>query len=107
MTAKTNSAMQRPAKARAKIGRGTKARVEPSALARTLSPAKPDSKTARVLALISRAEGATLPEIINLTGWQPHSARAALTGLRKKGHKVERTKRDDATCYRITITPRP
>jgi hypothetical protein len=35
------------------------------------------------------------------TGWLPHTTRAALTGLRKKGHVIEKTKRDDATCYRI------
>jgi len=26
---------------------------------------------------------------------------AALTGLRKKGHKIEKSKRDDETCYSI------
>ena len=30
-----------------------------------------------------------------------HSARAALTGLRKKGHTIEKDNRDGATCYRI------
>jgi hypothetical protein len=106
MTAKTKTTTHRPAKATVTIGRGTKAGEEPSASTPTVSPAKPDSKTARVLTLLSRAEGATLPEITKLTGWQPHSARAALTGFRKKGHTVERTKRDDATCYRIDVTPR-
>lgn len=60
------------------------------------------NKTERVIALLRRGEGATLAEIVSSTGWQPHSARAALTGLKKKGHAVERTKRDDATCYRIS-----
>jgi len=41
-------------------------------------------------------------ELVTATGWLPHTTRAALTGLRKKGHVVEKTKRDDATCYRIT-----
>lgn len=65
------------------------------------APAEPrTSKTASVLAMLQRAQGATLPELIAATSWLPHTTRAALTGLRKKGHAIERSKRDDATCYR-------
>ncbi|UAK25604.1 DUF3489 domain-containing protein [Sphingomonas nostoxanthinifaciens] len=64
------------------------------------SPAR-SNKTAAVLDLLRRDEGATLPELIAATGWLPHSTRAALTGLRKKGHAIERLKRDGQTCYRI------
>ena len=50
-----------------------------------------------------RAKGATLPDLQKATGWQPHSVRAALTGLRKKGHEIVRTKTDGrATRYRIS-----
>ncbi|TPG08453.1 DUF3489 domain-containing protein [Sphingomonas oligophenolica] len=59
------------------------------------------SKKAGVIALLSRADGATMPELIAVTEWLPHTTRAALTGLRKAGHAIERSKRDDATCYRI------
>ena len=59
------------------------------------------SKTSAVVALLQRGGGATLPELIAATGWLPHTTRAALTGLRKKGHVVDRTKRGDVTCYRI------
>lgn len=62
---------------------------------------KRSSKSAAVLALLTRAEGATLPELIEATAWLPHTTRAALTGLRKKGHAIERTKRDGVTCYRV------
>lgn len=68
-----------------------------SGTARAVTPGKID----QVVALLKRREGATLAEIIAITGWQPHSARAALTGLRKKGHTIERSKRDDAGCWRI------
>jgi DNA-binding transcriptional regulator PaaX len=47
--------------------------------------------------------GATLAELIEGTGWQPHSARAALTGLRKKGHLIERRKRGDLTYYHLPV----
>nr|WP_221234884.1 DUF3489 domain-containing protein [Sphingomonas aerophila] len=66
------------------------------------APAGPrQSKTSAVLALLARDEGATLPELIDATGWLPHTTRAALTGLRKKGHSIARSKREGITCYRI------
>ncbi|WP_022685345.1 DUF3489 domain-containing protein [Sphingomonas phyllosphaerae] len=58
-------------------------------------------KISAVLVLLSRTNGVTLPELIAATGWLPHTTRAALTGLRKKGHEITRSKRDGATCYRI------
>ena len=66
------------------------------------SPAPPSgSKTTAVIALLEREAGATLAELIAATGWLPHTTRAALTGLRKKGHAIERNKRGEETCYRI------
>lgn len=64
------------------------------------APSRP-TKQAYVLALLGRDDGATLGDIIAATGWLPHTTRAALTGLRKKGHQIERSKRDGATCYRL------
>ena len=59
------------------------------------------TKAGTVVALLSQPTGATLPELITATGWLPHTTRAALTGLRKKGHTIVRYSRDGATCYRI------
>jgi hypothetical protein len=64
-------------------------------------PPAPSNKIADVLALLGRADGATSAELIDATGWLPHTTRAALTGLRKKGHCIERSKRGELTCYRI------
>ena len=64
--------------------------------------ARAPSKTAQVLALLRRSEGATLAELVEATGWLPHTTRAALTGVRKKGHVLAKDKRGEATCYRIT-----
>jgi DNA-binding MarR family transcriptional regulator len=58
-------------------------------------------KILQVIALLKRSEGATLAEIIAVTGWQHHSVRAAMTGLRKKGHSIQRSKRDGGGCWRI------
>lgn len=63
--------------------------------------ARSPNKIEQVLALLRRDEGATLAEMIEATGWLPHTTRAALTGLRKKGHDLAKTKRGDVTCYRI------
>lgn len=59
------------------------------------------TKAGAVLALLGRDEGATLADLIAATGWLPHTTRAALTGLRKKGHVLEKSKRGDQTCYRV------
>ena len=63
--------------------------------------AKQESKTDKVIALLKRPGGATLEELVAATGWQSHTTRAALTGLRKKGHAIERTRRNETTCYSI------
>lgn len=62
------------------------------------------TKIGTVIELLRRSGGATLGELTEATGWQPHSTRAVLTGLRKKGHAIAKSKRGDATCYRITET---
>ncbi len=60
-----------------------------------------ETKSTLVLDLLRREQGATLDELVGATGWLPHTTRAALTGLRKKGHEIAKLKRDGATCYRI------
>lgn len=71
---------------------------QPDAAAET---PKPVTKSALVLALLRREQGATLAELVEATGWLPHTTRAALTGLRKKGHGIAKAKRDEVTCYRV------
>ncbi|MGZ3234539.1 MAG: DUF3489 domain-containing protein [Croceibacterium sp.] len=65
---------------------------------------KRTNKIDKVIALLKREQGATLDEMVKTTSWLPHTTRAALTGLKKKGHTIERDKRDDLTCYRITVS---
>lgn len=63
------------------------------------APAKLGTKASLVLELLGRTEGASLDELTSATGWLPHTTRAALTGLRKKGHALERQKVDGVTRY--------
>ena len=58
------------------------------------------SKQSKLAALLLRDEGATLDQMIALTGWLPHTTRAALTGLRKKGYAVDSDKVDGIRTYR-------
>lgn len=58
-------------------------------------------KKEQLVALLSRREGATIVELTSATGLLPRSARAALTGLRKKGHEIVKSTRDGVSCYSL------
>jgi hypothetical protein len=58
-------------------------------------------KQSLLIDLLSREGGASLAAIVEATAWLPHTTRAALTGLRKKGHAIERFRGDEETRYRI------
>lgn len=53
---------------------------------------RPGTRQAQLLDLLQRGEGADIDEMVQFTGWQPHSVRAVLTGFRKRGIEVSRTK---------------
>ena len=59
------------------------------------------TKQAQVIDLLKRRGGATLNDIVEATGWLPHTSRAALTGLRKKGHAISSEKVEGITRYQI------
>lgn len=78
---------------------------------RVPAPVEPRSwtKIARVLALLRRGEGADLHTLSSVTAWLPHTTRAALTGLRRKGYAIlsERRETDGRTIYRIAAGAAP
>ena len=63
------------------------------------------SKPQQILDLLTRDCGATLAELATLANWLPHSTRAYLTGLRKKGRVIDSEKVDGARRYRISLSP--
>jgi hypothetical protein len=72
----------------------------------TVDPSpRAESKIALVTRLLARNEGASLDEMVSATGWLPHTTRAALTGLRKKGRVISKAKIDDVTRYTIVKVP--
>ena len=60
----------------------------------------PTGKAGTILGLLRRPKGSKMTELQKATGWQAHSIRAALTGLRKRGITVTRSRDDDVTVYR-------
>jgi hypothetical protein len=47
------------------------------------------TKQEAVLTLLRREEGATIAQVMETTGWQQHTVRGFLAGLKKKGFAVE------------------
>ncbi len=43
-----------------------------------------------MIELLRRADGATIVDLTQATGWLAHTTRAAITGLRKRGYAVTR-----------------
>ncbi len=60
------------------------------------------SKQALLVAMLAKDKGATLTSLVEATGWLPHTTRAAITGLRKRGFAIERTRHEKlGSLYRI------
>jgi hypothetical protein len=106
-----NAAKQAPDVAPAKGKRdkdakkGTKRHTARPSAKKTANVAREGSKKAEVLALMRRAKGVTLAEIMEKTGWQAHTVRGFVSGTltKKLGLKVESFRSDDKErCYRIT-----
>ena len=59
----------------------------PPALAEPIKAAprtRENTKQAQIIAMLQRPEGATINQIIEVTGWQPHTVRGTLAGALKK-----------------------
>jgi hypothetical protein len=100
----------------------TKAKFKPKAATRSAAPktskskprsrvvalspkttARPDTKHARIIAMLRAPTGATLAAIKTATGWQPHSVRGFLAGVvrKKLGLNLVSEQTDKGRIYRI------
>jgi Protein of unknown function (DUF3489) len=108
LTGDSGAQVARVAPATAKSGKkgkkATSARKPPSRQKKPAPTVREGSKTAQVIALLEKAKGATLAELMKATGWQAHSVRGFLSGTigKKMGLKLESTKREDgARVYSV------
>jgi hypothetical protein len=65
------------------------------------APAKRETKRDLLIGLLRQPEGATAAQISDHLGWLPHTVRAAITGLRKADHAIERTATEAGSVYRL------
>ena len=65
------------------------------------------SKLAAVVGLLRREGGATVDQLADAMGWLPHTTRAALTGLRKRGFGIDRRKAKDERAGAYVIVDGP
>ena len=89
----------------------TTATKSPAAPARNSTevstPARRVTKKDQLIRLLSRRTGASVVAISEALGWQVHTTRAALTGLRKAGFYLAKdpAARGGPARYRITERP--
>ena len=83
----------------------TNAKPRRKALAKP--PAKRATKKDQLTRMLRSATGADVATISTKLGWQTHTVRAALSGLRKAGHEVvtEKPGQGKPTRYRIVGMP--
>jgi len=64
---------------------------------------RPTSKLAQLITLLSKESGITIEDISKSMGWLPHTTRATLTGLRKRGISIVRETPDGSrnSIYRV------
>lgn len=78
-------------------------------------PAKKSKTPARVtkkdqlIKLLGAKAGADIGVLSEKLGWQEHTTRAALTGLRKAGYEIagEKPAKGGKSTYRILAVPKP
>jgi len=99
-TAKTKPAAATKSKKAAPAKTATKA---PKAAKPKADGPREGTKTAQVVAMLQRKNGATLAEIMEKMGWQKHTVRGFMAGAMKKaGYTVESFKSDKGDrTYRI------
>lgn len=81
-----------------KTAKKTKATKKAAGGKRPGSKPKADrsNKKGEVIAMMKRAKGATLPEIMKATGWQAHTVRGFVSLLGSKGGERTESSKSDA-----------
>src|SRR3954452_10588131 len=86
--------------------RGVGQQRSPSDRSSNVDEPRSGSKQALVIRMLSRKSGATLDAMVEATGWLPHTTRAGLTCLRKRGYSVLLDRPDGKpSLYRVAAGP--
>ena len=83
---------------------GVTSKVAVPAAPVTPAAAPPGGKLGLVLSALSGEEGATLTALVTLTGWLPHTTRAALCRLRQRGYAIRLVGDAAARAYHLDAT---
>ena len=65
---------------------------------------KDETKEAALVAAL-KGKGATIEQLTALLSWKPHTVRAALTRLRKRGYVIDRIPKTTRSAARFKIRP--
>lgn len=74
--------------------------IQPEEAQRETAPIR-ITRRAQLASLLKRDGGATLTSLEKRFGWQPHTVRAAISGLRKSGCTIERSVGKSGAVCRI------
>ena len=105
---KTSQTSLKQPKPRAKVGSRKIAAAASAQIATTANGGtalaahhRAGTKLSAVVDMLKRETGASLTELTATTGWLSHTVRASLTGLRKRGMILIRSKVGDETRYTV------
>lgn len=65
------------------------------------------TKKQELIRLLGGKTGADVARLSDKLGWQPHSVRAAMTGLRKEGYDIQKNMCPGGKTSRYRILPSP
>lgn len=76
-------------------------RAKKAAAPKATAKAKPPTRLDQLQDLLMRPDGASIAEMMEVTGWQSHSIRGAMAGaLKKRGLNITSEKTDKVRRYR-------
>ena len=98
--------MSKSKRARPRKARPT-AKVTKASVRKSVHRKRCNSKQDEVLRLLQGASGATIENVMETTGWQPHSVRAFFASVvrKKLGLALQSEKTDGERVYRIAGRP--
>lgn len=70
-----------------------------------MTAARDGKKSSAIIALLKTKRGATIPELMEATGWQAHSVRGFLAGSLRQRHGLEAVSEkrgDELRRYRVS-----